>query len=130
MNRCITAEKAITAYGGAELWKNHKFIEAKVSVKGLAFTLKRRPFFKHAKIKMEIARPFSKITPIGKDSSVSGILDGNDVRLESPNGNIISEKKRRETIFLTDADFFIGTTWIWLILPITRFGIILHYPTC
>jgi len=130
MSRCITAEKAITAYGGAELWKNHKFIEVEVPVKGLAFTLKRRPFFKHAKIKMEIARPFSKITPIGKDSSVSGILDGNDVRLESPNGNIISERKKARDYFPYGRRLFIGTTWIWLILPITRFGIILHYPTC
>ncbi len=49
-----TAESAINAYGGANIWKNNKFIEAEVSVRGLAFTLKQRPFFNHAKIKMEI----------------------------------------------------------------------------
>ena len=71
----LAANKAIKAYGGTELWQSHKFIEAEVSVKGLAFTLKRRPFFEHAKIIMEIRKPFSKITPIGKDKNISGILD-------------------------------------------------------
>lgn len=40
----LTAKKAIENYGGIELWKNSKFLEAEVSVKGLAFTLKQRPF--------------------------------------------------------------------------------------
>jgi hypothetical protein len=35
-----TAWKAIDAYGGKELWESRKSIEAVVSVKGLAFTLK------------------------------------------------------------------------------------------
>ena len=39
MNLSLTAHKAITAYGGIELWENMKFIEAEVSVRGLAFTL-------------------------------------------------------------------------------------------
>jgi hypothetical protein len=95
----LTAAKALEAYGGLEFWQNNKFIEAEVSVKGLAFTLKRRPFFNHAKIKMEIGRPFSKITPIGKDKNISGILDGNDVRLENENGNVIAERKNARTFF-------------------------------
>ncbi len=73
MNLSQSAQHAIDAYGGSDLWKNNKFIEAEVSVKGLAFTLKRRPFIEHAKMKMEIARPFSKITPIGKDKFISGV---------------------------------------------------------
>jgi hypothetical protein len=95
----LTARKAIDAYGGDVLWQNHKFIEAEVSAKGLAFTLKRRPFFENAKIKMEIGRPFSKITPIGKDKKISGILDGNDVRLENANGIIIAERKNARDFF-------------------------------
>ncbi|MFZ4798637.1 MAG: hypothetical protein ACOYMA_14155 [Bacteroidia bacterium] len=94
-----TAQKSIDAYGGTELWKNNKFIEAEVSVKGLAFTLKRRPFFDHAKIKMEIGKPYSKITPIGKDKNISGILDGNNVRLENLNGTIIAERKNAREFF-------------------------------
>jgi hypothetical protein len=94
-----SAESVINAYGGADVWKNNKYIEAEVSVTGLAFTLKQRPFFIHANIKMEIERPYSKITPIGKNKNVSGILDGNDVRLESSNGIIISERKNARRFF-------------------------------
>ena len=99
MNLSKTAQKAIDAYGGAELWKNHMYIEAEVSVKGLAFTLKRRPFFENAKIIMEIVRPFSKITPIGKDKFVTGVLDGNSVRLENADGRIFSERENARTFF-------------------------------
>jgi len=69
------AEKAINAYGGIDLWQNSDFIEAEVSVKGFAFTLKRRPFFNHAIIKMAINQPYSILTPIGTNKSISGVLD-------------------------------------------------------
>lgn len=95
----LTAQKAIEAYGGIELWGNSKFLEAKVSVKGLAFTLKRRPFFDHANIKMEIGRPFSKLTPIGKNKGISGILDGQDVRLENENNEVVAERKNARQYF-------------------------------
>lgn len=99
MNLSQTAQRAIDAYGGKELWQKFKYIEAEVSVKGLAFILKRRPYFKHAKIKMEIARPFSVLTPIGKDKFISGVLDGNDVRIENIKGEIISERKNARDFF-------------------------------
>jgi len=95
----ITAKNAIEVYGGEKLWQNSKYIEAEVSVKGLAFMLKRRPFFEHAKIQMEIGRPFSRITPIGKDKIISGILEGNDVRLEDVNRKIIAERKNAREFF-------------------------------
>ncbi len=95
----LTAKRAIEAYGGMELWHNHKYVEAEVSVKGLAFTLKRRPFFNSAKIKMEINRPFIKITPIGKDKNTTGVLDGDNVRLEDPDGNILSERNHPRSYF-------------------------------
>ncbi len=94
-----TALKAINGYGGIDLWKNSKYIEADVSVKGLAFTLKQRPFFRHAKIKMEIERPYSKITPIGKNKNISGVFDGKDVRLENSDGIVISERKNARKFF-------------------------------
>lgn len=94
-----TAQKAIEAYGGVEFWKSHKFIEAEVSVNGLAFTLKRRPIFEHAKIRMEIARPFSKITPIGKNKNIVGVFCENDVWLEDLNGNIKEERKNAKSYF-------------------------------
>lgn len=95
----LTAKKAIEAYGGVELWKKSKFLEAEVSVKGLAFTLKRRPFFDHSNIKMEIERPFCKLTPIGKNKSVSGFLEGRDVKLENENNEVIAERKNAREYF-------------------------------
>ena len=94
-----TAKKAIDAYGGAALWQSYKYIEAEVSVRGLAFRLKHRPFFEHAKIKMEIQRPFSKITPIGKEKNISGILDGSTVRLENSDNTVITERKNARNFF-------------------------------
>lgn len=95
----LTAQKALNVYGGQELWQNSKFIEAEVSVRGLAFTLKHRPWFEHAKIEMEIERPFSKIMPIGKDKNIIGVLDGKNVRLENINGEVIAERKNARDFF-------------------------------
>lgn len=95
----IKAQKAIAAYGGKELWQNHKYIEAEVSVHGLAFTLKRRPVFEHVKIKMEIAKPFCTLTPIGKNKNITGVLDGNNVRLEDENKKITEERKNARSFF-------------------------------
>lgn len=94
-----TAEKAIAAYGGKEFWSKAKTIEAEVSVHGWAFTLKRRPFFKHAEISMEIARPFSRLTPIGNIQNITGVLDGHNVRLEAPMGKVIEERKQARRCF-------------------------------
>lgn len=94
-----TAEKAVAAYGGKELWSKAKRIEAEVSVHGWAFTLKGRPFFKHAKIEMDIHRPYSRLTPIGKDPQIAGVLDGHDVRLEDSNGKVIEERKDARRYF-------------------------------
>lgn len=95
----LTAQRAIEAYGGKELWENAIFIEAEVSVKGLAFTLKRRPFFDHAKLRMEIDKPYSILSPIGKNKDISGILDGQDVRLEDENSEIVAERKNAREHF-------------------------------
>jgi hypothetical protein len=95
----VTAKKAIEASGGVALWQNSKYLEAEVSVKGLAFNLKRRPYFEHAKIVMEIGRPFSKLTPIGKNKNISGVLNGHNVWLEDENGKIISERKNARDFF-------------------------------
>ncbi len=94
-----TAQKALAAYGGKERWTNAKTINAEVSVHGWAFTLKRRPFFKHARISMEIARPVSRLTPIGKDPQITGVLVGHDVYLEDQNGTITEARKNARRYF-------------------------------
>ena len=87
-----TAQRAIDYYGGAETWCSAKYVEAVVSVTGLAFVLKRRPFFDHAKIVMALERPFSRLKPIGKDKDLTGVFDGNKVWLEDGDGRVLSKR--------------------------------------
>lgn len=92
-------QRVIESYGGDELWKRAKYIEAEVSTKGLAFTLKRRPCFDHAKLFMKVDKPFCKITPVGKGKDLSGVLDGADVRLENLQGKVIAKRKNARDYF-------------------------------
>ena len=94
-----TAEKAIAAYGGKELWSKAKHIEAEVSVHGWAFTLKGRPFFERAIITMEISHPFSRLSPIGTIPTVTGVLDEHNVRVEGPMNKVIEERKDARRYF-------------------------------
>ncbi|NTW70077.1 MAG: hypothetical protein HGB23_09565 [Chlorobiaceae bacterium] len=94
-----TAEKAIAAYGGREFWQNAKMLEVELSAKGLAFTLKRRPFFNHAKMVLDVHRPYSSLIPIGLDPALKGVLDGPDVRLENADGQVIAERKGARDYF-------------------------------
>jgi hypothetical protein len=99
MNLTETAERAVAAYGGRSLWQSAVTLETEVSAYGLAFTLKRRPFFRHARIVEEVHRPFSALTPIGRNPGVTGILDGHDVRLEDENGRVVSERRSARDCF-------------------------------
>lgn len=99
MSLSATAQKAIHLYGGSALWTEHQYIHAEVSVSGLAFQLKRRPFFKHAQIKMEIHRPYSMLTPIGNAEQISGLLEGHDVSLVNAQGTTIAERKNARRYF-------------------------------
>jgi hypothetical protein len=123
-----TLEKAITAYGGRKRWAKARSIEAEVSADGLAFILKQRPTFKHARFVMDVSRPYSRITPIGKRPSITGVLDGSDVCLENANGDIIQERKNarryfpggRRIFYWDDLDmayFANYATWNYLTLP-------------
>ncbi len=94
-----TAEKAIAAYGGRTLWESAKTLETEISASGLAFTLKRRPFFHHARMVLDVHRPFSTLTPIGRNPAITGVLDGLDVRLESEDGKVIAERRNARDYF-------------------------------
>jgi hypothetical protein len=94
-----TAKKAVDAYGGRDRWQTARSIEADVSVTGLAFTLKCRPFFTRARIEARVHRPFCVLTPIGRDAGVSGILDHPNVRLEDENGTVIARREDPRRFF-------------------------------
>jgi hypothetical protein len=88
-----TAQRAVEVYGG-EWWLKASRLEAEISVRGLAFILKGRPFFHHAQIEMAVQRPYSRLTPIGRNPAITGVLDGPDVRLEDRGGKIVAERKQ------------------------------------
>ena len=124
----ITAQKAIEAYGGLERWAGVDRLEAQFSAWGLAFTLKRRPQFKRVKLSMDVDRPHSRITPIGKDPDITGVLDGPDVYLENGAGEVVRERKNarrffprgRRLFFWDDLDmayFANYAMWNYLTLP-------------
>jgi hypothetical protein len=94
-----TAQKAVEVYGGRKRWLEASRIEAEISVHGLAFMLKGRPFFRHARIEMAVQRPYSRLTPIGRNPSITGVLDGPDVRLEDRGGNIVAEREQARQYF-------------------------------
>ncbi|MBW2408504.1 MAG: hypothetical protein JRF72_01815 [Deltaproteobacteria bacterium] len=123
-----TAQKAIEAYGGKRLWAEAARLEAEFSASGLAFILKRRPYFKRTKISMDLGHPRSRITPIGKHPEVTGVLDGTDVSLETATGEIIQTRKNarryfpggRRIFFWDDLDmayFANYAMWNYLTLP-------------
>lgn len=70
-----------------------------MSAQGWAFTLKRRPFFKHAHIRLDVARPLVRLTPIGRDPKISGVLDRHTVRLEDATGRVIAERPNARRYF-------------------------------
>ena len=123
-----TAEKAIAAYGGRTLWESAKTLETEMSAFGLAFTLKRRPFFHHARMVLDVHRPFSTLTPIGRNPAITGVLDGLDVCLESEDGKVIAERRNardyfkigRRLFFWDDLDmsyFANYASWNYFTLP-------------
>ncbi|MBM3163635.1 MAG: hypothetical protein FJZ79_10110 [Chlorobi bacterium] len=107
MHLTETAERAVAAYGGAGLWRNASTLHAEVSARGLAFILKRRPFFSHVRIVESVHKPFSALTPIGRNPGVTGVLDGHDVRLEDENGRVVSERRSARD------HFRIGRRLLW-----------------
>jgi hypothetical protein len=124
----LKKSQAIDAYGGKETWTKAKSIEAEFSARGLAFTLKRRPKLRRAKIAMNISRPFSRITPIGRNREISGVLNNQDVHVEGVDGEVIRERKNarqyfpggRRLLYWDDLDmayFANYAMWNYLTLP-------------
>jgi len=95
-----TAEKAVTAYGGADVWMKARKIEAVVSASGLAFFLKRRPPFKTAGLTLEVNRPAASLTPIGaRQNPVTGTLMGKDVTLTDEQGLVLNSRTNARSVF-------------------------------
>ena len=93
-----TAEKALEAYGGRKRWQDLNRIQAEVSVRGLAFAMKSRPFFRRAHLDMKVHKPESSILPIGREAAVAGLLCDGNVELRR-NGELLAERSDARAAF-------------------------------
>ncbi|MGV6839634.1 MAG: hypothetical protein ACWA40_05510 [Planktomarina sp.] len=107
INLNTTAEAMLAAYGGKAFWSSARSITAHVSAHGLAFRLKRRPVFQHARILCDVTKPYVCLTPIGHVHDVMGVLDGDNVRLMDQNGRMKSERQNARNAFPG------GRRWFW-----------------
>jgi hypothetical protein len=87
-----TAERALRAYGGADVWNNAQKVEAEITLSGLLFLLKRRVTPPHAHIITDIRGPHSTITPVDRRGN-TGNLNGFTVSLTSPDGRVIDTRQ-------------------------------------
>jgi hypothetical protein len=122
-----TAERAIEAYGGAERWRTAEFVDTRATFKGLLFWWKTRLPRPKASVRCSVHRPWTRIEPIDRRGRV-GILDGHDVRLETPSGATVAERPAARSFFpggrrylhwdALDLTYFLGyAAWNYLALP-------------
>lgn len=94
-----TAARAVEAYGGVSRWRQAQWVNASVSVRGLAFVLKQRPFFRRAALRVAVPHCWSRLQPIGRRPHIAGVLDGPDVYLEDQQGQRVAARARARTAF-------------------------------
>jgi len=123
-----TRKAAIDAYGGEKLWTETRSIEAEISVKGLAFIMKMRPYFNRVTVYVDVHTPYCKIIPIGSKEGIAGVLCGQNVWLENARGEVIAKRDNarasfnrfRQAFFWDDLDmayFANYAIWNYLALP-------------
>jgi hypothetical protein len=127
MSASAILERAIEAYGGEERWRSIDTIEARGSCTGLLFTWKRGKGFKDINVRAKVWEPWNRLSPVDDEGSL-GILDGHDVRIERPSGDLVAERKYARAKFpygrrlfhwdLIDVVYFAGYAfWNYLTLP-------------
>ncbi len=93
-----TAQLAIKAYGGVDLWTRSVRIKAKVSVKGLALTLKGRKPLVNVSVDLSIDKPQCEIQPIGKQN-LKALFDTDRVSLTDHKGVLLKERNDCRSYF-------------------------------
>jgi hypothetical protein len=126
MNPPPTASRAIEAYGGESAWRNASTVEAKATITGLLFRVKRRRLPRGAHIVCRVHEPLTRIEPIDEHGHV-GVLDGPDVRIETPSGEVVQSRPDARSHFSTDflarwdavhLTYFAGyISWNFLVFP-------------
>jgi hypothetical protein len=98
MTLSATARRALDAYGGAERWRAASTIELVLSAGGLAFRLKWQPPLARARQLLSVHEP--RVRCVGIDrAGDTGILEGQDVRLEAPDGRLLGARRDARSCF-------------------------------
>jgi hypothetical protein len=124
------AGRVVDAYGGEARWREASAVEARISMGGMLLKLKGHPerSLRDMRTRTEIARPHVRVEPIDEQGNV-GVLDGHDLRLETPDGTVLHERPSARSHFpyggrrllrwdRLDALYFIGyTQWTYNAFP-------------
>jgi hypothetical protein len=124
------AAKIVDAYGGAERWQNASAVDTQITMGGLLLKLKghAESSLSNLRAHTEIERPYVRVEPIDDDGNV-GVLEGHDVRCETPDGQVLQERPDTRRLFPAkgrrwlhwdrlDALYFVGyTQWIYNAFP-------------
>jgi hypothetical protein len=122
-------ERVLDAYGGEQRWRHATSVETRISMGGLLLRLKGHPpsSLRDMHARTEIGHPAVRVQPIDEKGN-TGVLEGQTVRLESPDGRTLDERPNiRETLARgkkrfrwdrLDAFYFIGyTQWTYNAFP-------------
>lgn len=94
---CELLEGVVAAYGGADLWRNSRVVEATISSGGLGFAIKWHRGQRRRRVSAQISRPEITIE-LARDGSY-GILEEKNVRIESPLGRIVDSRRNADSFF-------------------------------
>ena len=98
MSLSLTAQKALTAYGGEDRWQKASAVEAVVSASGLLFWMKGHRPFRRLSIQMEIQRSRVRFRPIDRSGNTA-VLEGQTVRIEDSRDRVLQERPEARRFF-------------------------------
>ena len=122
-------QTVVAAYGGEERWRAATAVETRLSAGGLLFRWKRGRAGNWPDVRMraEVHEPRIHMEPFDSAGN-AGVLEGHDVRLETPAGVMVDSRRNaheafpygRRIVFWDSLDmvYFLGhALWNYLVLP-------------
>jgi hypothetical protein len=120
-------ERVLAAYGGRARWTAATAVEDTFTLGGLLLRLKGTKGLENVNGSVVVHEPRVRITPVDERGSV-GVLEGHDVRLETPEGEVMASRPNARSKFpygrrlfrwdLLDLLYFAGyTQWTYMAFP-------------
>ena len=120
-------DRVLDGYGGDARWRAARRVESTLSCDGLVFRWKLGHGFPRLRFEADVHEPRARLTPIDAAGN-TGVLEGPDVRLESPAGRVLAIRRdaRRQFPYgrrtfrwdAMDVTFFWAyAVWNALVLP-------------